>query len=506
MTHVALSLISHTNVGKTTLARTLLRRDVGEIRDLSHVTIEAERYTLIETTQGDRLDLWDTPGFGDSVRLRRRLDQSSNPLGWLLSQVWDRFADRAFFSSQQAVRNVRNEGDVVLYLVNAAEDAAAAAYVEPEMQILEWIGKPVIVLLNQLGPPDAAREAADLASWRRRLAAHALVRHVLAFDAFARCWVHEHVLLDRVTELVPAADREGSIRLVDAWQTSNREVFEASMQTLAKQLVATALDEEPVPPASLGATLSGWLRSLFGEQAANDPARQAMARLAERLDQHVVASTGELITLHGLAGRASSEVLERLRSHFDLDPAIDPGKASLVGAVVSGALGGLAADLAAGGLTLGGGMLLGGLLGAAGSGGIARAYNLSRGADNGVVRWSGEFLDARLQAAVLRYLAVAHFGRGRGDYVDSEYPPQWRDVVARAAGSHAGRTGATWRQATTLTTASESPQPPPGPVDELRGVLTAVTIDVLEELYPGALDERFRDGLRASSSATNTST
>src|SRR5262245_23039945 len=300
MTHVALSLISHTNVGKTTLARTLLRRDVGEVRDLSHVTLEAERYTLIETTAGDRLDLWDTPGFGDSVRLKRRLEQSTNPLGWLLSQVWDRFADRAFFSSQRAVRNVRDDAHVVLYLVNAAEDAASA-YVDPEMQILEWIGKPVIALLNQLGPPDAVREAADIASWRPRLAAHSLVREVLAFDAFARCWVQEHVLLDRVIELVPAADREGCARLVDAWQARNRDAFETSMQLLAGQLAATALDEETVPPASIGTTLRSWLRGLVGDKAADDPAQQAMARLAERLDQRVVASTGELIALNGLS-------------------------------------------------------------------------------------------------------------------------------------------------------------------------------------------------------------
>ena len=61
--------------------------------------------------------------------------------------------------------------------------------------------------------------------------------------------------------------------------------------------------------------------------------------LAERLDQRVVESTGELIALHGLAGRASSEVLERLRSHYELDLAIDPGKASIVGAAITGALG-----------------------------------------------------------------------------------------------------------------------------------------------------------------------
>ena len=41
---VTLSLVSHTNVGKTTLARTLLRQDVGEVRDQAHVT-ESPRAT-----------------------------------------------------------------------------------------------------------------------------------------------------------------------------------------------------------------------------------------------------------------------------------------------------------------------------------------------------------------------------------------------------------------------------------------------------------------------------
>ena len=49
MTTVTLSLISHTNVGKTTLARTLLRREIGEVRDQPHVTTIAEAHPLIET-------------------------------------------------------------------------------------------------------------------------------------------------------------------------------------------------------------------------------------------------------------------------------------------------------------------------------------------------------------------------------------------------------------------------------------------------------------------------
>lgn len=70
---INLSLIAHTNVGKTTLARTLLGRDVGEVRDEAHTTSEATSYRLSDTNEGDVLLLWDTPGFGDSARLVNRL-------------------------------------------------------------------------------------------------------------------------------------------------------------------------------------------------------------------------------------------------------------------------------------------------------------------------------------------------------------------------------------------------------------------------------------------------
>ena len=108
--------------------------------------------------------LWDTPGFGDSARLARRLAQQGNPVGWFLSQVWDRFRDRAFFLSQQAVRNVRDQADVVLYLVNASEAPEDAGYLAPELDVLEWIGKPVIVLINQTGRPRPRDEEAGRGS------------------------------------------------------------------------------------------------------------------------------------------------------------------------------------------------------------------------------------------------------------------------------------------------------------------------------------------------------
>ena len=449
------------------------------MRDAAHVTDTSDAHLLISTPQGDELRLWDTPGFGDSARLLKRLRQSGNPLGWFLTQVWDRYVDRPFFSSQQAVRNVRDEADVVLYLVNAGEDPQAAGYVDAEMQILGWIGKPLIVLLNQLGPPrPAAIEAAEAQRWASHLAAYPWVRDTLVFDAFARCWVQEHALLDRIGAVLPPAQRESFARLAGAWRARNRDTFERSMQVLAKQLSIIAADGATVTAQGAAGAARAWVSALLGGRGRADTASDAaMAQLAQRLDAAVRSATDELIALHGLSGRAAGEILQRMGSEYAVDKAADPGKASLIGAALSGALGGLAADLAAGGLTFGAGAVLGGLLGAAGARGLAGAYNLARGSDATTVRWSPEFLTGRVAGAVLRYLAVAHFGRGRGDYVAGEYPQHWSAVVDAAISAQRPFLDRLWSEA-------ERGAPAAAFESRLRLHLETIVSDVLERLYP----------------------
>ena len=240
---INLALLSHTNAGKTTLARTLLRQDIGAVLDRAHVTETAESHVLMQTAQGDQLVLWDTPGFGDSVRLLRRLEHSGNPLGWFLSQVWDRFADRAFWCSQQALRAARESADVVLYVANATEDPQSAGYVAPELRIIEWLEKPALFLLNQLGTvtsPEAA--AAEIARWEASFASRAIgdARTVLPFDAFARCWLQEHALLAAIGEALPAPLRAGFERLAAQWRERDRRVLDESAEILAAQLAALA--------------------------------------------------------------------------------------------------------------------------------------------------------------------------------------------------------------------------------------------------------------------------
>ena len=225
---IQFALISHTNNGKTTLARTLVGVDVGEVRDAAHVTIFAESHVLLTTKQGDTLQLWDTPGFGDSVRLLRRLTMSGNPIGWFLREVLDRYRDRAFWLSQQALRTARDAADVVLYLVNSAEDPKDAGYLAPDMRILEWLGKPVVVLLNQMGPPrPAPQERAEQERWRNYLQQYPLVRDVLALDAFARSWVHERVFYEALGKVLGTQHQAGYARLLAAWEVHNADLLPA---------------------------------------------------------------------------------------------------------------------------------------------------------------------------------------------------------------------------------------------------------------------------------------
>jgi len=431
---ISLAVVAHTNVGKTTLVRTLLKRDIGEVADRPHVTEDAERHTLLDAPGGDVLYLWDTPGFGDSVRLLKRLRNSGNPLGWLQTQVWDRFADRPFFCSQRAIAAVRDAADVVLYLVNAAEDPAAAAYIEAELQILQWVGKPVLLLLNQSGPPRPRQaEADEEARWNRRLAQYVGSGSVVTLDAFARCWVQEDQLLRAAATLIDPQKRPELSRLREAWRGRNLETFGASMHEVASRLAETAADREAMPEAREAVAIARRVGRWIGrprEGAQPEPAAQAaMETLGKRLEARTREEIDRLIGLHGLSGRARVEIVARTAEQFAVARPADVAGTSLLGGLMSGAAGGLAADLSAGGLTLGAGMLVGAILGALGAGGAARAYNVMQGQQEGLVRWSPELLAAQAQTALLRYLTVAHFGRGRGDWIEGEAPAHWRPLV-----------------------------------------------------------------------------
>ena len=100
---IVLSLISHTNVGKTALARTLLREDVGEVADSAHVTIVPEAFPLIEK--------------GDLIATR---DSCLKPIKWI---------------GQRAVPGRGNLAPIS-FEAGALQDATAPLLVSPQHRML----------------------------------------------------------------------------------------------------------------------------------------------------------------------------------------------------------------------------------------------------------------------------------------------------------------------------------------------------------------------------------
>ncbi|MDB6069564.1 MAG: putative GTPase, partial [Verrucomicrobiales bacterium] len=353
-----------------------------------------------------------------------------------------------------------------------AEKPELAGYVGMEMEILEWIGKPVVLLLNQTGPPRAAiEEELEEAEWRYHLKRFPVVRTVIGLDAFARCWVQEGELMDLIQPLLAEEKQAVFSKLRRAWEARHLEVFERSMAALGGTLAENGMDQVVVSKESFLQKLG------VGRRELNEEMEQARDVLSTRLAERSVVAMDALISLHGLEGRSAQQINPAGGEAFGVPRKINESLWTAVGGALTGAAGGIVAEIKTGGLLLGGGALTGILLGGAGSYLLAKGFNLTRGEDHGV-RWTEEHYAAQLEIALLCYLAVAHYGRGRGEWQDSEPPALWRTAVREVTGSHRRALDHLWKEA------GKKGTPPEKVRAEAVRILSVCAQELLRRLYP----------------------
>ena len=280
----------------------------------------------------------------------------------------------------------REDCDVVLHVGGATGDLDAA------QPLLQWLGKPVLVF---------------------------------SFEAFARCWIHERALLDAIGRSLPQDKAAGFARISAAWEARNQARFARAMAALAEHLVYAARQVEEVRNSALT------VRNLIPtERQAQAQARQAaMDAVVKRLDASVAEMFSRLRRLHGLDESAAGILQERMEQKFVVQQAIDTPQAGMAGAATGAAMG-ASVDLLVGGLTLGAATALGALVGGSAAFIAAAWKNRATAGGATVVQLSDEMMQAMVEAALLRYLAVAHYGRGLAG-AEGELRPFWKsDVVA----------------------------------------------------------------------------
>jgi rhodanese-related sulfurtransferase len=230
------------------------------------------------------------------------------------------------------------------------------------------------------------------------------VKQVSTLDAFTRCWIQEHRIFSQAAGVLSGGKRDTARLLGEAWASRQLDVFEDSIEMLAGLAAAALADTEELSASSLLDKLKQLVRKGDRDRDFEGAQRAMYARLSERTKDTV----NRLIARHGLSGETASQLATASREAFAVKRNVEESLMAAIGGMGAGLLGGLCADLAAGGMTFGGGALVGMLAGGATTFALAKGYNLTQTGTNRV-RWSEAHFVDQVKSILLLYLGYALF-------------------------------------------------------------------------------------------------
>ena len=340
-----LAVVGHTNVGKTSFLRTLMRNArFGEVSSRASTTRHVEGASL--NADGEEvLRLFDTPGLEDAMglldhleRLRRPGERADGPT--LLNQfLRGPEAHRQFVQEAKVLRQLLNS-DAGLYVIDAREPVLPK-YLD-ESEVLNLCGKPLFPVLNFVAARDNRAE-----EWREALARRGL-HALLSFDSVAPPVNGERRLYENLAVMLPRA-RPRLERLIADRRRQAEARREGACRLIAELLIDVAAFRVEVEPGA--ARIEDEIATL--RQGVREREQRCVEALLHLYGfRREDAATGELPLAEG---RWADDLFhpETLRQ---LGIRVSGGAAA-------GAAAGAGVDLAVGGASLGAAALIGGLIG-----------------------------------------------------------------------------------------------------------------------------------------------
>lgn len=340
---ISLLVVGHANTGKTSLIRTLLRRqDFGQVSDKAGTTRHVES-VQIKIGHQSVMTLTDTPGFEDSIglwHLRHSNEfRSYQGADWLSPFCASHYAQEEFEQEAKILKQLA-QADIILYVIDIRQ-APLGKYLD-ELALLASASKPIIPILNFSATPSA-----HLDTWRKVLADRHL-HAVIKYDTVAFYFEDEKRLYQSIQSLMPE-DYDAITQLIQS-----REAAAQLRQTMAiSQLTAllikaasTRLECASYPPkAEDSSTFEHKIRAL------ESGFLSGLLRLYEFQPEDMVATP------------LAIENSRWQQDIFDTDTlkewGIETGTSALKGAAIGAGI-----DVMSAGLTLGTATTLGALLGA----------------------------------------------------------------------------------------------------------------------------------------------
>ncbi|MDV7214149.1 GTPase/DUF3482 domain-containing protein, partial [Azotobacter beijerinckii] len=231
-----LAVVGHTNVGKTSLLRTLTR-DIGfgEVSHRPSTTRHVEGARL--SVDGEALlELYDTPGLEDAIALFEHIERLERPGERLdgpsrITRFLDGAEARQRFEQEAKVLRQLLGSAAGLYVIDAREPVLAKY--RDELEVLTACGRPLLPVLNFVASAGTREE-----SWRAalgRLGLHAMVR----FDTVAPPQDGERRLYESLALLLEKA-RPQLERLIRSHEAQTAARLDSGNRLIAELLLDVA--------------------------------------------------------------------------------------------------------------------------------------------------------------------------------------------------------------------------------------------------------------------------
>ena len=241
-TVLRIAVVGHTNTGKTSLLRTLLRdTGFGEVSNRPATTRRVECAPV--TVDGEIIaELYDTPGLEDSIGLLELLERMRGNLGLDWTDTIRRFvqsdeADGAFAQEARTLSQIL-QSDMGLYVIDARDEVLGKH--RDELEILGRTAIPVVPVLNFTSSPQARVD-----HWREQLA-RVNMHAVVEFDTVVLDFESEQRLYESLTALA-GRFRPTIERLVQHVITYRDTLLKSSSKLLADMLIDAAAHVELAP-------------------------------------------------------------------------------------------------------------------------------------------------------------------------------------------------------------------------------------------------------------------
>jgi len=338
-----IAVVGHTNVGKTSLMRTLTRSaHFGEVASSPGTTRVTQRAVI---PVGDsNLELFDTPGLEDSTGLLKALKEEVEVgrVDWVeaIAALPSGKESGRFEQEAKALRQVLSS-DILLYVIDARDTVRAKH--RDELEILMRCAKPIVAVLNFVAQNTSGED-----SWRETLA-RTNIHAIAPFDTVAYDVLDEIALYDKARAL--RDDRAALLqqRIMDI-RAARQSLLDAGTGAI------TAMIDEI---AQLRFTYA------MGNMAEGERQSQALKKAA--LDIEANCSKTLLRLFRFEEGDYVPEALSIKEGTWRDDP-FDPNVLARVGfnlgtAAATGAAVGLGIDALVGGMTFGAAAVTGAVIG-----------------------------------------------------------------------------------------------------------------------------------------------